>query len=342
MVNNGAVVGEGWHRFAGEAHAEIIALKQAGKLAKGATMYSTLEPCCHHGRTPPCVNAVIKSGIKRTVIAMQDPNPLVNGGAITALERADIAVTLGVGKQAAQTLNRGFYKRIVQGRPWVTLKMAVSLDGKTAMASGQSQWITDAAARHDAHKLRASSSAILTGIGTVLSDNPAMTARLDAPLARQPLRVILDSDLRTPAQANILKPPGRALIITTKNNPDVTQLSSESVEVITGCEHTGQVDLHQVMVELSRREINELLLEAGPRLSGSMLQQNLVDQVVIYMAPDLLGNEARGMFNIPGLKMIADKRKMKFREVRRVGRDLRLSLDVVVPPQQATAPLATE
>lgn len=336
VVNGDSVVGEGWHQFAGDAHAEIIALEHAAERAKGATMYLTLEPCCHQGRTPPCVNAIIKSGIRHVVVAMKDPNQLVNGAGISALEKAGINVTLGVSNSLAQQLNRGFYKRMVEGRPWVTLKMAASLDGKTAMASGESQWITSEAARRDAHKLRASSSAILTGVGTVLRDNPKMTARLDG-LERQPLRVVLDSHLSTPAESNILQPPGNALIITTSENvADADLLRSDSVEVIACQEHGGQVDLQQVMDELAKREINELLLEAGPRLSGSMLKQNLVDQVIVYMAPNLLGNDARGMFDIAGLESIADKRQLVFRDVRMVGGDLRLCLDIATSAPTTT------
>ena len=332
VVNDGAVVGEGWHRMAGEEHAEIIALGQAGKRARGATLYLTLEPCSHHGRTRPCVHALIKAGIRRAVIAMEDPNPLVNRAGISALRGAGIEVDLGVGKHSAQKLNRGFCKRILHGRPWVTLKMAVSLDGKTAMASGESQWITGPEARRDAHKLRAASSAILTGVGTVLRDDPQMTARPQesGEMERQPLRVILDSNLSTPRQAKILRPPGRALIITTAGNDrDAELLSGDAVEVIPCRERAGRIDLQQVMTELADREINELMLEAGPRLSGNMLKARLVDQVVIYMAPDLLGNDARGMFNIPELETMADKYRLKFHDLRMIGEDLRLRLDIV-------------
>ncbi len=332
VVNGGAVAGEGWHRFAGGEHAEIIALEQAGKRAKGATVYLTLEPCTHHGKTPPCVPALIKAGIRRAVIAMQDPNPLVNHAGIAALQQAGIAVTVGVGEAPARRLNRGFCQRMVHGRPWVTLKMAVSLDGKTAMASGESQWITCEAARRDAHKLRAASSAILTGVGTVLRDDPRMTARLEG-VERQPLRVILDSNLSTPPRAKILQPPGSALIITAAGNDQDAELmgGADSVEVIPCREHAGQIDLRRVMAELAAREINEVLLEAGPRLGGGMLKQHLVDRLIIYMAPDLLGNDARGMFAIPGLETMAQRHRLAFRDARRVGRDLRLSLDIAAP-----------
>ncbi len=345
IVNDGAVVGEGWHRLAGKDHAEIIALKHAAKRAKGATLYLTLEPCNHHGKTPPCANALIKAGIRRAVIAMQDPNPLVNGSGIEALQNAGVEVTLGVGKHAAQQLNRGFCQRILHARPWVTLKMAVSLDGKTAMANGMSQWITGEAARRDAHQLRAASSAILTGVGTVLRDDPKMTARPDGDtgatdgMQRQPLRVILDSHLSTPRQAKILQPPGKALIITTSNNQDAEWFSGDAVEVIPCGQsnhiNVGGIDLRQVMTELAKREINEVMLEAGPRLSGNMLKARLVDQVIIYMAPDLLGNDARGMFDIPGLESMADKHRLAFRDVRMIGKDLRLSLDIIAPQSHA-------
>lgn len=332
VVHGGLVVGEGWHRFAGEAHAEIIALGQAGKRAHGATLYLTLEPCGHHGKTPPCVHALIRAGISRAVIAMEDPNPSVNGAGIAELRQAGISVTLGVGAASAHALNRGFCRRMLVGRPWVTLKMAVSLDGKTALASGESQWITSEAARRDGHKLRAASSAILTGVGTVLRDDPRMTARLEG-IRRQPLRVILDSHLNTPPQAKILQPPGNALVITAHGNELEGGLPGGAVEVIAGRERSGRIDLQQVMQELAEREINEVLLEAGPRLSGSMLKEKLVDRVIVYMSPDLLGDGARGMFDIPGLEQMDQRYRLAFRDVRRIGEDLRLSLDVVAPPE---------
>ncbi len=326
VVADGEVAGQGWHRFAGGEHAEIIALKEAGKRAHGATMYLNLEPCSHHGKTPPCVNAVLKAGLGRVVIAAPDPNPQVDGRGIEMLRAAGVAVTLGIGKQQAQQLNRGFIKRMVHGRPWITLKMAVSLDGKTAMASGESQWITGPAARRDAHKLRAASAAILTGVGTVLRDDPHMTARLDG-IVRQPLRIILDTHLSTPPRARILQPPGEVLIITAAADRPPALMRKPGVEIVVCRQHGGRIDLAQVMALLAEREINELMVESGPRLSGSMLRQGLVEQVVVYMAPDLLGDAARGMFSL-GLERLADKRPLKFREVRMLGRDLRLSLDV--------------
>jgi len=334
VVAGGAVVGEGWHRAAGGEHAEIAALRQAGKRAAGATLYSNLEPCSHHGRTPPCADAVIAAGIGRAVIAMYDPNPRVDG--VGALRRAGVEVTVGVGARAAAQLNRGFCARFSIGRPWVTLKMAASLDGKTALADGRSQWITGQAARRDAHRLRAASSAILTGIGTVLRDDPRLTVRLgarrDGKLAtgRQPLRVILDSHLSTPPRAKILRAPGNALLITTAAEAAaIGLLRGPGVEVLV-CRAAGRrIDLAQVMRELAAREVNDLLVEAGPQLSGELLRQGLVDQVVVYLAPDLLGGGgAREMFDLPGLESLDDRHRLQFADLRRLGRDLRLTLDV--------------
>jgi len=347
IVAAGEVVGEGWHRRAGGDHAEVIALRRAGARAAGATVYLNLEPCSHHGRTPPCADALIAAGVGRAVIAISDPNPRVDGGGIAALRQAGVDVTVGVGAAAAGILNRGFCARFTVGRPFVTLKMAASLDGKTAMADGESQWITAAAARRDAHKLRAASSAILTGIGTVLRDDPRMTARVDgdgaaagagdataagagdATAARQPLRVILDGNLSTPAHAKILRAPGNALVITTEGALDGAEaLRAAGAEVIAARARGGRIDLAQVMRELAAREVNELLVEAGPRLGGEFLRRGLVDQVILYLAPDLLGNAARGMFDIPGLEAMADRRRLRFADARRIGRDLRLTLDV--------------
>lgn len=333
ITKNGVVVGEGYHRFAGEAHAEVIALKQAGKYAKGGTLYVNLEPCCHHGRTAPCTDAIIKAGINRVVIAMEDPNPLVNRAGISALQKANISVETGINHDRAMRLNRGFIRRIVDKKPWVTLKIAISLDGKTAMKSGESQWITSEPARLDAHRLRAASSAILTGIGTVLRDDPAMTARIPE-VERQPLRVILDSRLSTPVDAQILNAQGKVLIITAPSTLNDSPLyPQKNVEVIGVPMKGGSIDIQEVLLELGRREINELMLEAGSRLSGAMLEQGLVDELVVYMAPDLLGSDARGMFRIPGIEEMSDKHILEFSDIRTVGRDIRLSLRIKTDKQ---------
>lgn len=326
IVNNGRIVGQGWHEFAGQAHAEVIALKQAGKLAAGGTLYVNLEPCSHRGKTPPCVKAIIKANIGRVVIAIEDPNPKVNGAGIEELQGAGIVVKLGVRQEQARQINRGFLKRITTGFPWVTLKIATSLDGKTAMANGESQWITAQPARQDAHKLRAEAAAILTGIGTVLRDDPNMKARL-AGVQRQPLRVILDTHLSTPADAKILSGQGNALIITANSENSASKiLQNDSVEVVNMRRSNGKMDLNEVMLELGKREINTILLEAGSRLSGSMLEAGLVDEIVVYMAPDLLGSDARDMLEIAGLEQISDKVQLDYKEVTRVGRDLKLTL----------------
>ncbi len=327
IVAGDKVVGEGWHQTAGEAHAEIIALKQAGRDARNACLYVTLEPCSHHGRTPPCANAIIKSGVSRVVIAMTDPNPLVDHAGISAIEAAGIEVTTGVCQAQAEQLNRGFVSRMTRGKPWVTLKIAISLDGKTAMTDGESQWITSLPARKDAHRLRASSSAIITGVGTVLRDDPSMTARVVG-VERQPLRVILDTNLSTPPEARILNQPGETLIMTVARHQDedLDSIFGESVEVIITPEKAGRIDLHAVLEELARREVNSLMLEAGSRLSGSMLSEGLVDELVVYMAPSLLGTATRGMFDIPGLNALQDRLSFEFTDVRQVGSDLRLHL----------------
>ena len=329
IVNDGKIVGKSWHEEAGQAHAEVIALKQADSSAKGATMYVTLEPCSHLGKTPPCVKSIIKSGISRVVIATEDPNPLVNRSGISELQRAGIDITLGVGQVQAKQINRGFLKRISTGIPWVTLKIASSLDGKTAMADGESQWITSEPARRDAHKFRAAASGILTGAGTVLRDNPNMNARLDG-TDRQPLRIILDTNLSTPPDARILHAPGKVLIVTTIGEDGAIEgYQNDSVEIMQCPALGGRINLPELMLELGRREMNTILLEAGSRLSGSMIEQGLVDEIVVYMAPDLLGSDARGMFDIPGLDKIADKMKLVYKDVTMVGRDLRLTLGIL-------------
>lgn len=326
ITRNGVVVGEGWHRLAGEPHAEINALRQAGKFARGGTLYVNLEPCCFQGRTPPCTDAIIKAGVRRVVCAMEDPNPRVNHAGIAALRQAGISVDMGLNRQHALRLNRGYVRRVTRGVPWVTLKTAVSLDGKTALASGESQWITSEVARRDAHRLRASSAALVTGIGTVLRDNPRMTPRLTG-VSRQPIRVILDSRLSTPADAAILKEPGSVLIMTDPELvADADRYPQKNVEVV-GCAKQGDsIDLKAVLSELGRREVNEVMLEAGPQLSGAMLAQGLVDELIVYMAPDLLGGDAQDMFLIPGIDTMEDRKRLSFRDLRMIGRDVRLTL----------------
>jgi diaminohydroxyphosphoribosylaminopyrimidine deaminase/5-amino-6-(5-phosphoribosylamino)uracil reductase len=326
IVNNGNIVGEGWHQSAGGPHAEVNALKSAGSAARGATMYVTLEPCCHQGKTPPCTRAIIKSGINRVVTALEDPNPLVNRAGISALQQAGIDVLCGVGQKQAKRINRGFLKRVTTGIPWVTLKIATSLDGKTAMNSGESQWITGSAARHDAHRLRASSSAILTGVGTVLRDDPSMTARSEG-VQRQPHRIILDTNLSTPPEANIFKGEGKVLLLTSVIDEElIPPYDTRKTEVIGFDEVSGRIDLHKVVKLLGKKEYNNILLEAGSRLSGSMLRAGLVDEIVVYMSPDLLGSDARDMFSIAGMQFLSDKIEFEFESIMAVGRDIKITL----------------
>ena len=328
LVREGEIVGEGWHERAGEAHAEIHALRQAGERARGATAYVTLEPCCHHGRTPPCSTALLDAGVARVVAAMADPNPRVAGQGLAQLREAGVVVTCGLLETEARALNPGFILRMTAGRPAVRLKLAMSLDGRTALASGESQWLTGAPARQDVQRLRARSSAILTGIGTLLADDPGLNVRLpDAP--RQPLRVILDSALRTPPTAKTLQLPGRVLIFTavTDSGLHAPLQAAGAHLIVTPCAGPGLgLDLHTVMAELARRECNEIHVECGPTLAGALLQAHLVDELLLYMAPILLGDQARALFQLPELMRMQERHALEIVETRAVGRDWRLRL----------------
>ncbi|MDO9163122.1 MAG: bifunctional diaminohydroxyphosphoribosylaminopyrimidine deaminase/5-amino-6-(5-phosphoribosylamino)uracil reductase RibD [Methylococcaceae bacterium] len=324
LVKDGEIIGEGWHQRAGLSHAEVEALNNAPD-AQGATAYVTLEPCSHFGRTPPCCDALINAGISRVVVAMQDPNPLVAGQGLQRLRAAGIDVVCGVLEQDAQLLNQGFIKRMTQQRPWVRSKLAMSLDGRTAMASGESKWITSAQARADVQRLRAESSAILTGINTVLADDPALTARVDEDVV-QPLRVVLDSRLAMPVDAQLVNVPGRTLILTSSTDDDKKQaLQQAGFEIYVIPEHQGRLDLRQVMTFLAEQQINEVLVEAGPTLNGALLAENLVDEWVIYMAPCVLGDQGRGLFTLPNMNTMADKKNLNLADVRQVGPDLKLT-----------------
>ncbi|MDD2658074.1 MAG: bifunctional diaminohydroxyphosphoribosylaminopyrimidine deaminase/5-amino-6-(5-phosphoribosylamino)uracil reductase RibD [Methylococcales bacterium] len=325
LVRNGRIISEGWHVKAGFGHAEVEALKSVQD-AQGATAYVTLEPCSHHGKTPPCCDALIKAGVKRVVAAMQDPNPLVSGRGLEKLKAAGIEVSTGVLQDDALKINRGFIKRMTENRPFVRSKLAMSLDGRTAMASGESKWITSAQARADVHRLRAESSAILTGINTVLADDPALNARVDWDVA-QPLRVVLDSELKMPVQARMAKLPGRSLVLTcSRNDRRQHALQDAGFEAYRLAEKNGRVDLHEVMNFLAQQQINELLVEAGSVLNGALLDEGLVDEWVIYMAPCILGDQGRGLFSVPGLRNMADKKNLTVLDVRQVGPDLKLTL----------------
>ena len=326
LVRDDKVVGEGWHEVAGEAHAEINALNAAGDKARGATMYVTLEPCSHHGKTPPCADALIESGVAEVVIGLQDPNPEVNGIGFGALAAAGIQTRVGLMQDEVEKLLRGFLSRVTRGMPFVRLKVAASLDGCIAMSNGESQWITGPEARSDVQRLRASSGAVLTGIGTVLADDPSLTVRDEAIDAggKQPLRVVLDNDLRMPLSAEMLALPGQTLIYCTadqKRQP-LTDAGAEVVRV--GCDD-GLVDAKAVLADLASREINDVLIEAGPALAGYLITNALVDELVIYQSPHIMGSETMGMFLTPKWTGLADRLALDITDVRNIGSDTRIT-----------------
>lgn len=323
IVRNGECVGEGWHVRAGEPHAEVHALAMAGEAARGATAYVTLEPCSHHGRTPPCAEALVLAGVSRVVAAMQDPNPLVAGRGLAVLREAGIETFAGVLEAEARELNIGFVSRMTRGRPWLRLKVAATLDGKTALENGVSQWITGDDARRDAHRWRARSCAVLTGIGTVRDDDPQLNVRA-IPTERQPLRIVVDARLDTPLNAKLLD-GGPVLIAAATDDPArIAALRHRGAEVVVLPNQGGKVDLPALLAELGRRGINEVLAESGFKLNGSLLREGCVDELILYLAPSLVGDTARGLFNLPALSSLADKRQLAFRDVRLVGRDLRI------------------
>lgn len=316
LVKDGRVVGEGWHERAGDAHAEVHALAAAGADAYGATAYVSLEPCSHHGRTPPCADSLVAAGIKQVVAAMEDPNPRVAGEGMARLKAAGVATAVGLLAEQARELNIGFVSRMTRRRPWVRIKVAASLDGKTALANGKSQWLTGPEARQDGHRWRARACAILTGAGTVREDDPQLTVRgVDTP--RQPLRVIVDSRLEIPPAAKVLA-GGDALVFSAVAG------SIAGAEVVALPAASGKVDLAAMLEELGRRGINELHVEGGFRLNGALLAEGLADELLIYQAPIILGDRARGMFDLPELTDLAGRRQLRIVETRQVGKDLRL------------------
>ncbi len=326
LVRDGEIVGEGWHEAAGEAHAEINALSAAGSKARGATAYLTLEPCSHEGKTPPCAPALIDAGIKDVVIAMEDPFPEVSGNGRAALEAAGIQVRSGLMHDAAKALNAGFLSRVRQGRPFVRLKVASSLDGGIAMKSGESQWITGPEARADVQRLRARSGAILTGIGTVLADDPALNVRheeLDT-RGRQPVRAVLDSRLRMPLSAGMLAMPGTTVVYCT-DDAERQPLFDAGAHVVRVKCAAGVLDVQQVLADLAAREVNDVLVEAGPTVSGHLLSQRLVDELVIYQAPHIMGSETKPMFSTPEWTRLANRLALDIVDMRRVGPDIRVT-----------------
>ncbi|MCW8928985.1 MAG: bifunctional diaminohydroxyphosphoribosylaminopyrimidine deaminase/5-amino-6-(5-phosphoribosylamino)uracil reductase RibD [Gammaproteobacteria bacterium] len=357
LVRDDEIIAEGWHQYAGQGHAEVNALAVLAKKnihAKGATAYVTLEPCSHFGKTPPCSNALIEVGITRVVIAMVDPNPLVSGNGVQRLQESGVKVKTGVLEAEARTLNSGFIQRMESKRPRVRCKMAMSLDGRTAMANGESKWITSADAREDVQRLRAESSVILTGIGTIIADDPSMNVRshkytdvkdgVQERGMRQPDRFILDTQLRTPTQAKILSLPGKTVIATAKARQVLMQqkiqdLESKGANVlflpIQKRPSTSSLSLQATMSLMAQQQYNDVLLEAGATLTGAMLQAGFVDELIIYMAPHLMGSEARGLFNLTGLESMKQRINLNIQDIRAVGEDFRITAKPVLVSESA-------
>jgi diaminohydroxyphosphoribosylaminopyrimidine deaminase/5-amino-6-(5-phosphoribosylamino)uracil reductase len=350
LAHGDEIVGDGWHQRAGEAHAEVLALRAAGERARGATVYVTLEPCAHFGKTPPCADALIAAGVARVVVASDDPFHKVDGRGLEKLRAAGIAVETGLLREPARDLNRGFFSRVERRRPWVRVKLATSLDGRTALANGQSKWITGAAARADVQHWRARSSAILTGSGTVLADNPSLTLRLAAAEAEprvfasepssgasrdfmprgegksfKPLRVVLDGALRTPLDSNVLDGSCPTLVL---HSPDKRPADERyaRVELAAVASVDGRLDPGEVLRMLAERSVNELQVEAGPTLCGSLFAAGFVDEFLLYVAPVMLGDQARPLLNLPVLDSMQAARRMRVLDQRQVGADLRFLL----------------
>ena len=335
LVKNGDVLSEGWHAIAGEGHAEINALNAAGEEAHGSTAYVTLEPCCHYGRTPPCVDALIAAGVVRVVFGATDPDPKISGNGLAKLKKAGILVEGPLLEAQAQQLNQGYIKRHQCGQPWVTVKLAMSVDGRTAMDDGTSQWITGFHARQDVQRLRANCCAIITGVGTVLSDNPSLTVRCETGddralgeqesprklTSKQPLRVIVDSQLKTPVGAKVLSLPGRVLVASAV---DKGMSDHDDVETISLPNNNGEVDLTRLLKVLAEKGCNNVLIEAGSKLAGEFMLKGLVDELIIYMAPKLLGSMARPLFNLPFASM-DQQIELDITDIRQVGNDWRIT-----------------
>ncbi|MDB5842404.1 MAG: ribD [Herminiimonas sp.] len=325
IVRDRRIIGEGYTQPAGQAHAEVQALNDAarrGNDPRGATVYVTLEPCSHHGRTPPCADALIRAGVGRVVMAMADPNPLVGGQGMARLQEAGIETVCGVLEQEAHEMNIGFFSRMQRGKPWIRMKAASSLDGKTALHNGHSQWITSQAARDDGHWWRARACAILTGIGTVLEDDPQLNVRaIDTP--RQPRRIVIDSKLQISPKARVLEGGGTWIAAAEANPVKEAVLRERGAEVIVLPDAHGKVDLPALMLELGRRQINEVHVEAGFKLNGSLIREYCVDELLLYLAPNLLG-DAQGLFDLKALDRLDGKRLLSFHEVKQIGPDLRI------------------
>ena len=323
IVRDGNVVGEGWHEAAGRPHAEVNVLEQAGARARGATAYVTLEPCSHQGRTPPCADALVQAGVTRVVAAMQDPNPRVSGEGFSRLRAAGIEVESGLMDHEARELNIGFVTRMTRGRPWVRMKIAASLDGRTALANGKSQWITGDAARADGHHWRARACAVMTGIGTLKDDDPQLTVR-HVQTPRQPLKVLIDSRLEAPPSARLFT-GGSTLVFAGADYPEhAAALRSRGAEVIVLPNAAGKVELGDMLKELGRREINEVHVEAGFRLNGSMLAEDCVDELLVYLAPSVIGDSGQGMFRLQEISELSQQKRLAIAEVVQIGEDIRI------------------
>jgi diaminohydroxyphosphoribosylaminopyrimidine deaminase/5-amino-6-(5-phosphoribosylamino)uracil reductase len=328
LVKDGRVIGEGWHARAGEPHAEIMAMANASEPVEGATVYVTLEPCAHHGRTGPCADELAAARVARVVAALRDPFPQVDGRGLERLRAAGIAAEVGLMEAQAREVHRGFLSRVTRGRPWMRIKSAASIDGRTAMASGESQWITGEAARRDVHALRARSCAMLTGIGTVLRDDPRLTVR-DVPCERQPRRVVIDSRLDMPPRARVLHGGGTLVFTVSRDAARRAALEAAGAEVLDAphdAAKPGKTDLAAVARVLGERGFNEVTVETGAKLNGSLIAAGVIDEIVLYIAPRILGDGAQGLFALPGLERLDDAIEVRIAEVRSVGADLRLTL----------------
>ena len=324
IVHEDQVVGQGFHMATGEAHAETIALSEAGNKAKGSTVYSTLEPCTHYGKTPPCVEALITAKVGKVVYALDDPNPIISGQSSQILESANIEVISGILSQESKDLNIGFHKRMKTGLPYIRTKIAASIDGKTALMNGDSQWISSIKSRDDVQLWRARSCAIVTSIDTVIADDPSLNVRIDDFLDNnQPARVILDSQLRIKSHYKILKLPGDVIVYSLKqvHNDPIFEGIIENME-----EHDGHVSLEAVFRDLAKKEVNEVMFECGGILNGVLLKQNFIDEIIIYLAPCILGDQANNMFSLPVISVMSDRYDFNLAQVDKTGDNIRIIL----------------
>ncbi len=323
ITKKDSVVGEGWHKVAGEAHAEVLALRQSGGDAQGATVYTTMEPCSHIGKTGPCVEELIKAGVDRVVCAMKDPNPLVKGKGIERLKKSGIKVTLGVLEDKAMSLNVGFVNRMVYGRPWFRIKVAAGLDGKTALENGESKWITGDESRIDVHRWRARSCGILTGIGTLATDNPQLNVRR-VKTNRQPVIVITDSNLRALEGFKVFNNEKVLLVTAIEDTSKIKNFENKGIDVLSLPNQFGRVDLPALAKELGNRQFNEVLTEAGCNLHSALLKEGIFDELLVYYAPIAMGSVGRGMFNVGNVERMENVPRFDLKEVTIIGSDIRV------------------